>query len=243
MDTPESPASPDGGQATPAPLRQQSATPASPPFVSGLWRTSLRPSGVSWWGERPAWIRHFAYWAIALGVVSMTAFDGTTGAAPTRPSSNVAFFVWIIIVFIVVAIMGLLFMYRESGQTRATRTISRSLVLFTFILGILAAFLFYARRWGVHIEACRTVGELETCQGQASPRQVLGMLAWHAANVVPALDVTHSLEWPRPARSADAVVGASILAVRLWLAIGILAVLKRLWDKWGQAGSSSTVSR
>jgi hypothetical protein len=45
----------------------------------------------------------------------------------------------------------------------------------------------------VHIEACRTVGELETCR-QASPRQVLGMLAWHAANVVPVLDIPHSLE-------------------------------------------------
>src|SRR5262245_18677582 len=44
-------------------------------------------------------------------------------------------------------------------------------------------------RVGVHIEACRTVGELETCQGQASAQQVLGMLAWHAANVVPGLDI------------------------------------------------------
>ena len=45
---------------------------------------------------------------------------------------------------------------------------------------------------GVHIEACRTVGELETCQD----KQVLGLLAWHAANVVPVLDITHSMEWP-----------------------------------------------
>ena len=57
------------------------------------------------------------------------------------------------------------------------------------------------------------------------------MLAWHAANVVPVLDIPHSLEWPRPARSANAAVGASILALRLWVAIGVLAVLKRLWDK------------
>ena len=64
--------------------------------------------------------------------------------------------------------------------------------------------------------------------GQASPRQVLGMLAWHAANMVPVLDIPHSLEWHRPARSASAVVGASILALRLWVAIGVLAVLKRL---------------
>ena len=92
------------------------------------------------------------------------------------------------------------------------------------------------------IEACRTVGELETCRGQASPRQVLGMLAWHAANVVPVLDIPHSLEWHRPARPADAVVGASILALRLWVAIGILAVLKRLWDKRGPGGPGPTVS-
>jgi hypothetical protein len=95
---------------------------------------------------------------------------------------------------------------------------------------------------GVQIEACRTVGELETCRGQASPGQVLGMLAWHAANVVPVLDIPHSLEWHRPARSANAVVGASILALRLWVAIGVLAVLKRLWDKWGPGGPGRTVS-
>src|SRR5690349_7702766 len=42
--------------------------------------------------------------------------------------------------------------------------------------------------------------------------------------------------------SANAVVGASILVVRLWVAIGILGVLKRLWDKWGSDRSSPMVS-
>jgi|KBSMisStaDraftv2_1062788.scaffolds.fasta_scaffold711163_1 hypothetical protein len=112
---------------------------------------------------------------------------------------------------------------------------------FTCLLSFVAIVLFEARRWG-RIETCRTVGELETCRGQASPRQVLGMLAWHAANVVPVLDIPHSLEWHRPARPADAVVGASILALRLWVAIGILAVLKRLWDKRGPGGPGPTVS-
>jgi hypothetical protein len=82
------------------------------------------------------------------------------------------------------------------------------------------------------------VGEQETCQGEASPLDVFGMLAWHAADVVPALDITHSLGWQRPARSSDAVVGVSVLAVRLWVAIGILGVLKRMWDKWGPGASS-----
>ena len=197
---------------------------------------------MSWWGERPTWLRHVVYWAIALGTISLTAFDGSVGAAPARRPSDAVPYAWFSVVFIIVAAMGLFFVYRESGQLSAVRTLSRSLVLFTFILGTLAVFLFFARRWGVHIEACRTLREVETCQGQASPRQVLGMLAWHAANVVPALDIPHSLEWQRPARSAHAVVGASILTVRLWLAIGILAVLKRLRDKWS-GGTSPTVSR
>ena len=198
---------------------------------------------MSWWGERPTWIRHSVYWAITLGVICLTAFDGSSSAASAH-ASDVAGIVglFVFIFFLLYAIIGFVLTRREEDQAGPMRTISRSLVSFTLLLGTMAALLFYARRWGVHIEACRTVGELETCQGQASPRQVLGLLAWHAANVVPALDITHSLEWQRPARSAYAVVGTSILVVRLSVAIGILGVLKLLWDKWS-AGSSPTVSR
>jgi hypothetical protein len=212
-----------------------------PPFVSWLWRTSLRPSGVSLWGERPTWIRHTVYWAIALGMIALTAFDGTRDAQPAN-SSDVAFLAWLVIVGGIAAIMGLVFTLHEWEQIGAARNISRSLVLFTFLLGFVAAVLVFTSQWGTHIQACRTVGELETCQGQATPQQVLGMLSWHAANVVPALDITHSLEWSRPARSANAVVGASVLLVRLWVAIGILGVLKRVWDKWGPDRSGPMVS-
>jgi hypothetical protein len=215
-----------------------------PRYVSPLWRTQLRTSGVSLWGERPTWIRHSVYWAITLGVISLTAFDGSSSAASAH-ASDVAGIVGLIvfIIFIVYAIIGFVLTRQEGDQAGPVRTISRSLVSFTLLIGTLAALLFYARRWGVHIEACRTVGEMETCQGQASPRQVLGLLAWHAANVVPALDITHSLEWQRPARSAYAVVGASIIVVRLAVVIGVLGVFKLLWDKWGSAGSSPPVSR
>jgi hypothetical protein len=211
------------------------------PYVSWLWRTTKRPSGVSLWGERPTWIRHLVYWALAFGTVALTAFDRTTSAV-THSSSDVVSFAWLFIVGGIVAIMGLVFTLREWQQIGAVRNISRCLVLFTFFLGFMAGMLFYTRRWGVHIEACRTVGELETCQGQASAQQILSMLAWHASNVVPVLDIPHSLEWPRPARSTNAVVAAGILIIRLWVAIGILAVLKRLWDKWS-GGTSPTVSR
>ena len=214
-----------------------------PPFVSRLWRTSNRPSGVSWWGERPTWARHLVYWAIALGLIAATALDRDTRAVPARSTDDLAALAWVVILCAVPAIMGLVFTLKEWEEIGVARNISRSLVLFTFLLGFLAIVLFYARRWGIHIEPCRTVSEMETCQGQASARQVLGLLSWHAANVVPVLDITHSLEWPRPARSDDAVVGASILVIRLWVAIGILGVLKRLWDKWGPGGSRPTVSR
>jgi hypothetical protein len=179
------------------------------------------------------------YWAIALGLISATAFDRTTSAV-TRRSIDVAPLAWIVAIGGLVATMGLVAMLREWEQVGAVRTTSRSLVLFTFLLGAVAVVLFYARGLGVHIEACRTVSGLETCRGQASARQILGMLAWHAANVVPGLDIPDSLEWQRPARSANPVVGVSILIIRLWVVIGILSVLKHLWDKWQPGGSSPT---
>jgi len=206
-------------------------------------RDSQQPQN-DWWHKRSAWTRHSVYWAIALVLIALVSIDRTTAPASAQ-SDEVAFiawFAWLVVVVILIAIAGLLSTLRKWEQLGAARTTSRCLVIFTCLLGFVAIVLFEARRWGVHIEACRTVGELETCRGQASPRQVLGMLAWHAANVVPVLDIPHSLEWHRPARSANAVVGASILALRLWVAIGILAVLKRLWDKWGPGGPGPTVS-
>lgn len=88
-----------------------------------------------WWHTRSAWTRHSVYWAIALVVV------------------------------ILIAIAGLLSTLRKWEQLGAARTTSRCLVIFTCLLGFVAIVLFEARRWGVHIEACRTVGELETCRG------------------------------------------------------------------------------
>jgi len=224
----------------PSPTCQNAGVEGSRPrWVSRMHRTFLRPSGTSWWGERPTWIRHLVYWTIALGVISISAFDRTTGDFSAH-SDDVAALAWFGGVGGIVAIYGLMVLLMETERLGAARAISRSLVLFTFALGYLAAVLFYARRWGVRVEACRTVGELETCSGQASARRMLGLLAWHAANVVPVLDITDSLEWQRPARSDHAAVGAAILLIRLWVAIGILAVLKRLWDKWGPGSSSTT---
>jgi len=193
---------------------------------SRLSRDTERPSGRSWWGEQPTWLRHLVYWAFALCLLFVPLFDGEPAYGPSE-----SWWVYVAfgVVFLVEAGVAVGLVYREAGQVSAGRTLSRSLIVTTVILATVAALLYFS---GVDIEVCRTVAGVETCRGQASPRQMLLMLAWHAANVVPALSITDTLEWSRPARSAHPVVAASILTVRLSVVIGILAVLKRLWDKW-----------
>ena len=140
MDTPASPASPDGGPATPAPLRQESDTPASPTSVSP-------PGGVIRRGMRTVWFRHAVCWVIALFVISVAAIDRTTAPAPAH-SSDAASFAWVTTVIILFAIVGLVITLRQWEQVGAAVTISRSLALFAGLLGFVAAVLVYARRWG-----------------------------------------------------------------------------------------------
>jgi hypothetical protein len=193
---------------------------------------SGRESGVSWWGERPTWARHLTYWVVALGLLSLSLFDTDAGQA-TASNDDLSSFVWIVLGILSIAVAALFFTLREWNAVGLPRTVSRSLVLFTFILGFAASWLFFARGFGVEINGCRALGEQEICRGQASPQQVLGMLAWQAADVVPVLKITDSFSWDRPARSGSPVVGAAIIIIRLWLAIGVLAIVKRIWDGWG----------
>ena len=197
---------------------------------------SGRESGVSRWGERPAWARHLTYWIVALGLLSITLFDDDAGPSTTS-NDDLLTFVWLVMGVLAVAVAALIFTLREWNAVGLLRTISRSLVLFTFILGFASAWLFFARRFGVEINSCRLVGQLEACRGQASPREVLGMLGWQAADVVQVLEITDSFGWDRPARSESPVVGAAVVIIRLWLAIGVLAIVKRIWDGWGASSS------
>jgi hypothetical protein len=72
-------------------------------------------------------------------VISLTAFDRTT-AAPPAHSTDEGALVWLIFLVVVsiVAIMGLVAMLLEWELVGAVRTTSRSLVLFTFLLGAAA---------------------------------------------------------------------------------------------------------
>ncbi len=202
-------------------------------FKSALHKSSNRSSGLSWWGERSGWIRHGTYWILALGLLLSSLIDDDPGTIPDTGDDDVAWFVWLAVVILAMCVVALVFTLKEWQQVGAARTISRSLVLFTFLLGFASGCLFTARKWGVDIAACQLVDVQEICASEASPRQVVGMLTWHAADVVPVLKATHSFDWERPARSDSVVVGASVVLVRLWVAIGVLGVVKLLWDSWG----------
>jgi hypothetical protein len=204
------------------------------PFISWFHRSG-RPSGVSWWGERPLWVRHATYWAFALGLLALSVFDDETREISNANAAleNLA---WIVILILVMAVVCFIYTLKEWEDVGVLRTLSRSLFLFTVLLGLGAIVLFYASsRGGPEINACHVVESQEVCQSQASPREVLGMLAWYAADVVPVLDIPDSFAWERPARSESGLVGGTILLVRLWVAIGVLGIIKRIWDKWESA--------
>ncbi len=205
------------------------------PFTSWLHRTG-GSTNVSWWGERPLWLRHAIYWVTALGLVSISAFNDRPGA----PSSNGGDPVWLGAIFPLVLILGVMALVStlvEWEEAGLPRTISRCLVLLAFVLGAAALWLLFARHWGVEVFACKGSGTTQTCAEQASPRGVLGMLAWNAADVVPVLKITDSFMWDLPARSESLTVGVTLLMVRLWVAIGVLGVIKRIWDTWIPAES------
>jgi len=128
--------------------------------------------------------------------------------------------------------LGLVYLLRDWDRIGPAPGFSRSVVLFAALLVVVTGALSLSREWGVHIPACRAVAGVEKCAGEATGREILGLLAWNAADVVPALDIPTSMQWSRPARSDAAVVGLSLIVVRLWVVVGVLGVIRRLWTRW-----------
>jgi hypothetical protein len=184
--------------------------------------------------------RHGFYWglavafvALALSNVNLLSFWPVT-AKPAHRNWDFILFWSIAGIVVFLAVVGLVVTVRELNHVGWRRTASRSVVLIAIALGVAAVVLYQAQRMGVHIQSCYMdlQHKKEVCTPLSSERHVFGMLAWHGSNVVPVLDIPKSLGWTRPARSSSRTVLLIILAVRLWVAIGLLAVIKRLWDKW-----------
>jgi hypothetical protein len=210
---------------------------AQPSFPKRLWATVTLEKDC-WWERKVSnsWVRHGIYWVIAGLLIAWAATNiNPLWNVGNRPQDRNWDFVWAWLVagvVIFLAVVGLVITIRQLEHAKWKRTVSRSLVLITFALGVASVTLYQASLMGVHIQSCAMVGAKEHCGGNASERHVFGMLAWQAANVVPVLDIPKSTGWSRPARSSDPLVIGIILLVRLWVAIGLLAVIKRLWDKW-----------
>jgi len=139
---------------------------------------SRKPTG----GKAVCWTRHSVYWAIALVLILPWSPLTDTTPAPAQSTRwrSIAWFAWLVVAVILIAIAGLPVHAPAMGAARRRADPSRCLVVSLALLGFVAIVLFEARRWGVHIEACHTVGELETCQGQASTAAGAWQLAWHA---------------------------------------------------------------
>jgi hypothetical protein len=187
----------------------------------------------------PFLIRHGSYWVLAAFFVGWALSNKNplwpVNTAPLHRNWAFLWFWSIAAVVVFLAVVGLVLTVRELNHVGWPRTVSRSVVLIAIALGIAAVTLYQAQRMGVHIESCYIKGKKEHCGGLTSERHMFGMLAWQGANVVPVLDIPKSTGWSRPARSSSHTVLLIIFLVRVWVAIGLLAVIKRLWDKWSGA--------
>ncbi|QIM19944.1 hypothetical protein G7075_00370 [Phycicoccus sp. HDW14] len=184
----------------------------------------------------PRWLRHGLSWALAVGLLALAWFDTSEPATTPGPGDDWLGLVFLVVLATAALVVGLVTLLRDWERIGPVPALSRSVVLFALLLVLLTAALSLSREWGVHIPACRVVAGVERCGGEATAREVLSMLGWNAADVVPALDIPASFTWSRPARSDDALVGACLVLVRLWVVVGVLGVLRRLWDRWSTLG-------
>lgn len=184
----------------------------------------------------PRWLRHALSWALAGGLLALAWFDTSEPATTPGPGDDWPGFVVLVVFATTALVVGLVTLLRDWERIGPVPAFSRSVVLFALLLVLLTAALSLSREWGVHIPACRTVAGVERCGGEATAREVLGMLAWNAADVVPALDIPASFTWSRPARSDDALVGVALVLVRLWVVVGVPGVVRRLWTQWSTLG-------
>ena len=185
------------------------------------------------WGRVRWQIRHGLYWLGAAAITAVAYFD--QDVSEVNPNRDLGDLLWLLLLFISIAIASLVMTLIELTNVGASRTVSRSLVLYAFTIGFAAVVLSQTHHWGVEIQRCTTTPSVEFCTGQASPREIVGMLAWHAADIVPGLKIPKSLEWSRPARSDHAAIGVTIIVIRAWAAVGVLGIAKRIWDAWNVA--------
>lgn len=198
--------------------------------TAGLGGESVGPAE----GQRtiPWWVWHGLSWALACGLLAIAFRDESKPASTPAPGDDPVGLVVLVVGLLACLVLGLVYLLRQWERIGPMPGFSLSVVLFAGLLLIVTGALSVSREWGVHIPSCHVVAGAEECAGEATGREILGLLAWNAADVVPALDIPSSVEWSRPARSDDALVGLSLIVVRLWVVVGVLGVVRRLWSHW-----------
>ncbi len=136
-------------------------------------------------------------------------------------------------------LIGLVFLALEITRglvcTPFWQSMSRILVSIAFFIGLLALLLSGVR---AEVYACRgdPCGGSDEPATRASPYDLVELLAWHSADVIPALDLTGALEWDRPATLSDPLARTAAGAIRVFvivIAVGVLAQLRRSVTKPG----------
>ncbi len=206
------------------------AGPSDGAHVSWLWQAATRDSGVSWWGERPDWARHAAYWAIAIVVLAVSALDGGAIAVDGDRSLDVAAVVlWLAGILLIGGVVAIV---REWDFLPVWRSFSRVLVSLALLIGVLAFLL--------------AILEAEIVRhrdgGSVAPRHLVELLVWHALDVVPALDIPQAVGWEPAVASADAFSGSGVILVRAFVVVVLLAGVKRIWDRVIEADAPPTRS-
>lgn len=186
-------------------------------YVSWIHQVDTRESGRSWWGERPGWIRHLAYWAVAATLVAVSLFDQDPIVADRERSYRGA--AAIAILFGVGIVFGAIAILRETNQLPAWRTLSRLAVTLAALIGVLAGILQVLR------------ADIVPRTGELTPRVIVEFLSWNVADAVPALKIPDSFGWTPPATSHDVYAGIATLLVRGFVVFIVLVSIKKLWDR------------
>lgn len=190
--------------------------------ISPVHRVPSRPSGRSWWGERPDWLRHLVYWSAAIGLLVLGLSDDETRVSNERP--NLVPLIVLTLTALLALGYGAWAIRQDIDRLPPWRTTSRVLVLMTFVVGTASLIMVLVR---ADIDQCAGFG----CD-PATPRNLIGLFTWHAADVVPGLSIPEASHWAEPATPTDFTAGTAIVFVRLFTVGVLLASAKRLWDRF-----------
>jgi len=121
--------------------------------------------------------KHGLNWVLAGDLLAIAFFDISEPATPPTPGDDPIGFAAFIVGLEVLLALGMVHPLRDWDRIGPVPGFSRSVILFAALLVALTQALPLSRGWGVHIPSCRAVAGVEQCAGEATGREILGLLA------------------------------------------------------------------